>query len=219
MSRQPGRDDVAGMAAGPELDALVAERVMGWPHVMRVGPTGEPFGIPPGGNQMLDAYEPVPHYSEEIGAAWLVVERMREMGREPVVAYRDGWRCAIRLPGTYETELPGRGFAIHAAAEVAERCETAAVAVCRVALLASIAIKPPEVKTTIKALAADVLREASGPLPCIEIARRALARGLCAENAEHARSKLAAVISKDMKSAAPHFARVGRGKITLTPEK
>lgn len=58
--------------AGRELDALVAERIMGW---TRLHVDGELFGIPPG--HMQEAL--VPSYSMDMAAAWGVVERLRDL--------------------------------------------------------------------------------------------------------------------------------------------
>jgi hypothetical protein len=60
------------MEAGRELDALIAERVMGWRQTL--------FSNFP--DQLEPPDEPgkarsVPHYSTDIAAAWLVVEKMR----------------------------------------------------------------------------------------------------------------------------------------------
>lgn len=65
--------------SGRELDAAVAEHVMGW-HYVRCGPRC--WGIPPEDNQMTNRYTDVPYadvpyYSTDISAAWQVVERMR----------------------------------------------------------------------------------------------------------------------------------------------
>lgn len=59
--------------AGRELDALIAEKVMGW-HMAKK-PAGE--GWPPSRYwQSIEARERPPRYSENISAAWQVVEHM-----------------------------------------------------------------------------------------------------------------------------------------------
>jgi hypothetical protein len=66
------------LAAGRELDALVAEKVMGWTSV-RTGKKYDAsdfddlYGQPPGG---ADWRYPVPRYSEDIAAAWGVVQKI-----------------------------------------------------------------------------------------------------------------------------------------------
>lgn len=60
------REDILKMEAGPELDALVAEKVMGF-EVMQVFNTHEPVIINPIDDDDLPP-EPVPRYSTEISA-------------------------------------------------------------------------------------------------------------------------------------------------------
>lgn len=66
--------EIDALPAGPALDALVAERVMGWvcppatsvlPVRMWVGPSGR-------------VHPELPRFSTNIAAAWLVVERIGE---------------------------------------------------------------------------------------------------------------------------------------------
>ena len=60
-----------------EIDRLVAEKVMGWTHL----PNQAEFWYPPGVHPLSNIYgHTVPSYSTSISDAWLVVERMREMG-------------------------------------------------------------------------------------------------------------------------------------------
>lgn len=76
--------DWRDLPAGPELDALVAERVMGWTNC-HIGPTyRKAMGIPP---EMLAKQPPdrtinfpCHHYSQAIGCAWEVVETMERRG-------------------------------------------------------------------------------------------------------------------------------------------
>lgn len=62
-----------------ELDALVAEKVMG----LKVYRCGE-YRV----EDSPDTYRPLMHYSTSMGRAWLVVERMRE----------EGWRGGVSNP-------------------------------------------------------------------------------------------------------------------------
>jgi hypothetical protein len=66
------------MQPGRELDALVAERVMGWTDFWRRG-EHILYGYPPVERSMgIDAERhPVPHYSTDITAAWELVEKFR----------------------------------------------------------------------------------------------------------------------------------------------
>lgn len=70
------REQILAMKPGRELDALVAEKVMGWTGV---GPDvdAEIYGWPSGHNKELGVYW-VPHYSTDISAAYEVVEMMRD---------------------------------------------------------------------------------------------------------------------------------------------
>lgn len=68
------------MEAGPELDALVAEKVMGWEW--KTNPiTGTSRLMPPSHFLRLgDLIFPHMHYSTEIVAAWEVVQKLYEKG-------------------------------------------------------------------------------------------------------------------------------------------
>lgn len=88
--RQPGR----------ELDALVAEKVMGWRvdfdsrrHWTELADISldrlvftEPNGIFHGEQSIND----IPPYSTDVGTAWQVVERMKERGGCNVLTYPSG---------------------------------------------------------------------------------------------------------------------------------
>lgn len=95
--------------AGRELDALIAEKVMGLEHR-----EWKPYYAPEGwfpreqrgavgvdGVPMPEGYEPdLPCYSTDIAAAWQVVERLLSLGFWPdlISSHRsDGqnWRCEI----------------------------------------------------------------------------------------------------------------------------
>jgi len=111
------------MPAGRSLDALVAEKVMGWTDwwVDREGPnaTMKTFGFPPG---VTDTYSEPPHYSTDIADAWLVVEKLRKDGCPFLFGHNrnphNGWFA---------------DFLLHPLVEYAD---TAPLAVCRAALKA-----------------------------------------------------------------------------------
>ena len=58
------------MEAGRELDALVAEKVMGWKDVNTAWPS---YGSPP---ESPDGWREIPAFSTDIAAAWEVVEKL-----------------------------------------------------------------------------------------------------------------------------------------------
>lgn len=61
------------LSAGRELDALVAEKVMGW--IPSTSPRAErPWQMAPSGSGP-GSMSHVPHYSTDIADAWLIVER------------------------------------------------------------------------------------------------------------------------------------------------
>lgn len=76
------------MKPGRELDALVAEKVMGWRWFTdEFNP--RPVLVPPG----MPRQSALPSFSTDIAAAWEVVERLR--GMEPELSWNDEARCWI----------------------------------------------------------------------------------------------------------------------------
>ena len=117
------------MQAGRELDALVAEKVMGWIDVKKQS-IANAFG-----QHVLDDYvgQPgigatlpvlVPRYSTMIQEAWKVADRLR--GETQFVAVISGkgpqgvqpWICKVNREGSF----------------LEERADTAALAICLAAL-------------------------------------------------------------------------------------
>ena len=74
------------MKSGPELDALVAEKVLGWSEVERG------YGYPPG-RAAVNGKWPIPTSSQHIAAAWEVWEEMKEKSSHHGVAFptREPW--------------------------------------------------------------------------------------------------------------------------------
>lgn len=114
--------DVDKLEAGPKLDALVAEKVMGW----EVGPhTADPlvarfkfrWKLP---NDAGYGDEPPPEYSTDIAAAWEVVEKLCASGDfcllTPLGFGGNGWACKMMDDDYNATAL------------------TAPLAICRAAL-------------------------------------------------------------------------------------
>jgi len=75
------------MTPGPELDALIAEKVMGWSQSTH--PKTKPGWLAPPDN-LEGLYDPswIKPYSTDISVAWQVVERMEKRGR---------WIIEVRL--------------------------------------------------------------------------------------------------------------------------
>lgn len=65
------------MEAGQELDALVAEKIMGWRYLNQPS-TGYPWYPPEEGWSKAHP----PRYSTDIAAAWKVMEKMCDMGNQ-----------------------------------------------------------------------------------------------------------------------------------------
>ena len=119
------------MPAGRELDALVAEKVMGFclcpydPKWMRAD-TGSGIWIDGDTWRCTDhgkpAFTPWRSYSTDIAAAWEVVEKMREDYEPRIELWDEGWEVTI-LTGTDRGSASGRAL-------------TAPLAICRAALKA-----------------------------------------------------------------------------------
>lgn len=112
------------MNAGCELDILVAEKVMGhkvhktvWGKQQQYYEysLGKPDYYDDAGESKL--FNPLPSYSEDISAAWEVVEHLQ--GRHPANTFRldqdyEGlWHCTFTCMGSTVTEHNG-GSAPHA---------------------------------------------------------------------------------------------------------
>lgn len=63
-----------------ELDALVAEKVMGFGEIVRGSV-----------DYYVDRFGPLPHYSTEIDAAWRVIERVKVILRERHIGTPDSF--------------------------------------------------------------------------------------------------------------------------------
>lgn len=132
--------DVRAMPAGRELEAMVAECVMGWEYFGQQSMGPPIFRIPsPAGFRTSDS----PSFSEEIAAAWVVVEAMRAKGYGFEIWARDSediplqngeaWAAEFTLPGGFLTDRRWKGSA-----------DSAPLAICRAALLAT---EPPHTQS------------------------------------------------------------------------
>lgn len=124
--------------AGRELDALIAEKVMGGKAFPARQPTREgSYGtreydltqepvfdwIPPSG-----ILSELPEFSTDIAAAWLVVEKMRDNGHLANIGHGQGDLPARRI---FFADFISRRKRTH------ESAETLPLAICRAALLSS----------------------------------------------------------------------------------
>ena len=129
------------LPAGRELDALVAEKVMGWR--ITAWNDGEPWG----NREVFPPFEPIngipadcdcishseagepPHYSTDIAAAWEVVEKL----------WDEDFHVQFQLvhqvtAGKWRVEFPTRKVPHHN--YVFAHADTASLAICRAALKA-----------------------------------------------------------------------------------
>ena len=78
------------LEAGRELDALVAEKVMGWRRKTYWACNEETVGLfPPNGP--FDEHDQYPEYSIDMNAALLVMEQVRSLGWWPTLDYLKYW--------------------------------------------------------------------------------------------------------------------------------
>lgn len=130
------RDEVLSMPAGSEMDALIAEKVMG---MELARPLGEHFVSHDmaidAGDMMLEGqsmgveweYMQPPPFSSDISAAWKVVEKMRELYDVVIDLDSDLVSCKLLNyveSGDYRTLV------------VEQIYKSAPLAICRAALLA-----------------------------------------------------------------------------------
>lgn len=117
-------DMTTTLEAGHELDALIAEKVMGWSNVRRDANGGTAMGHAPWAPEWGNY---VDSYSTNMAAAWEVVEKMEKRGWDGMVrVVSDGYVARFE-------SLHGESFA-----SVDPREGTAALAICRAALAAII---------------------------------------------------------------------------------
>lgn len=151
------RDAVSALPAGRELDALVAERVMGWTRLdvrpscwppavsltcielgprfgTTVPPYAGPWWLPPGVTAERGPVNGVgfPEYSTDIAAAWTVLETVQRRSAclASVTKFRDGAHGCI-VESNRDGERLGKETAY-------ARADTAPLAICRTALLATL---------------------------------------------------------------------------------
>jgi hypothetical protein len=117
------------MKAGRELDALVAEKVLGL-SVSKMATSEYSYGFFYNPARAENTWQRLPHYSTNLTAAWQVVEKMAEKGWRVCFSdngntHAERWDCRFfREPGTSSKD---RVIAI---------CDTAPLAICLAALRA-----------------------------------------------------------------------------------
>ena len=129
--------------AGRELDALVAERVMGyvWKDESPSGrflnsPEGWPAGYVPQGSSEMTWTSHLPHYSTDIAAAWLVVERLMNVDADDA-----SHRYCLDFRADREPWGSDAPFVVEIRTQNAKRlayvsADTMPLAICRAALAA-----------------------------------------------------------------------------------
>lgn len=123
--------DIDTMPGGREMDALVAEKIMGWSGIVCYAAEDDYSGIPPGCvvSQGIFWRPPVLYYSTDIAAAWEVVEKLHSLGY---------W---VRIRSAMDAKLQTRGWAVCIGKfwnreGFGDWAEIAPTAVCRAALKA-----------------------------------------------------------------------------------
>lgn len=107
------------MVAGREMDALIAERVMGWAWRSYWAGDEEVIGLfPPPPHSSFSEHDQYPEYSTDIASAWLVVEKVHVTHRFLIEDGLGDKRWVVMF------------------GHVVECADTAALAICRAALQA-----------------------------------------------------------------------------------
>ena len=135
-------DEILAMGAGRGIDALIAEKVMGWragdekntisdePEIWHITDDdgncwrGEPFKVYDGYDHMFYHWSP----STDISTAWQVMEHIEAEGIARLELTRLGWP----VPGVWRATL----FTTAISAGYTANAPTAPLAICRAALLA-----------------------------------------------------------------------------------
>jgi len=137
------RDEILAMEAGREMDALVAEEVMGWTYISPLycgypasGPIGPNEAVPYKWPARLGATQ-VPNYSTDIAAAWQVVEHLYSekwiVGIGSLVQVPREWRC--ELCNMWEDDFS------RCPSDIEANADTAPLVICRAALLATMEVE------------------------------------------------------------------------------
>jgi|GEM_PF-3035933 len=145
--------DVTAIPAGPELDALVVDQVMGWSVLVDDLPDLDgTYWCVQLNDEGEGAIRPVPPFSTDLAAAWSVVELLHT--RLEADRNDEGWQAAISYPAcplqlvrwgenwcaAFEAEADWYVHSDFGGNDLCARAETAPLAICRAALLAARAL-------------------------------------------------------------------------------
>ncbi len=73
-------DEILNMQASRELDALIAEKVMGWKKILNASKEYPNIYANVIGEDTEGVIDRVPDYSTDLASVWMVVEKLRGMG-------------------------------------------------------------------------------------------------------------------------------------------
>ena len=165
LSKDGGVNRISCMAAGHEMDALIAREIMGY-HVeceegqRSTGEDAKTWYIRAGQDGRVRA--PVPGYSTDIEAAWRVAKKMKSRGNELLLECR---RVIDNDPGA------DIWTALFRQADRFAMAGTPALAICRAALIAVSWEEPPSVKpvetTDLVSVIEHELKRVMGPVATV----------------------------------------------------
>lgn len=116
--------------AGRELDALIAEKVMGWKLSKQQVSADAWDDVWRNEDNRLMAYCRKWKPSIDISAAWRVVEKLKEGYRVSIHSWGDGWQCALEIKDG-KPRYPGMDIAhegdVHAEGKIAMAISLAAL--------------------------------------------------------------------------------------------
>ena len=139
--------DIDKLEAGRELDALVAEKVMGWkPWPIQIGTREHTYYFNADGfvdGAMIHLFDDEylwdgPDFSKDIAAAWQVVERLVNEGFCTGLLFDDNGHWALVNDGMQNVPIGDEPEYIATTFFVEKElwCDTAPLAICRAALKA-----------------------------------------------------------------------------------
>jgi hypothetical protein len=131
------RDEILNMEAGRDMDALVAEKAMGWTRC-RIPTQSKDDPLPRGWNigkgSGWEAKNCTPQFSTDIAAAWRVVLHEMNKGSCPNLVNDDNGHWALSFVGVNNIPCTTQTSFVD---DPRLWCDTASLAICRAALLAT----------------------------------------------------------------------------------